>query len=177
MYGAVYLAGNLLSSVLTNNAAALLTYPIAMEAVYQTGADRLKMAYIVMLSASDYMTSFGYQTNLMVYGPGGYSNMDFLKFGSIMQIILWLSSTAMVATTTSQTWYISWFFSSLAFVIVAAIRLTNGAIFNLRRKTSSATETETPATSSKHGSSWHFNFPNRTAEENDSIEENGSIHC
>ena len=90
MYGSVYLAGNLLSSVLTNNAAALLTFPIAMEAVDQTGADRLKMAFIVMLSASDYMTSFGYQTNLMVYGPGGYSNSDFLKFGTIMQIILWV---------------------------------------------------------------------------------------
>ena len=160
MYGSVYLAGNLLSSVLTNNAAALLTYPIAMEAVDQTGADRLKMAFIVMLSASDYMTSFGYQTNLMVYGPGGYSNLDFLKFGTIMQIILWVSSTAMVATTTSETWYISWFFSVLGFVVVAAIRLTNGAIFNVLRK-KPADGADTAAASSNIGSSWHFHFPSR----------------
>ena len=58
------------SSALTNNAAALLMmYPTAMEdAVDQTGADRLELAFIGMLSASDFMTSFGYQTNLMVYG-------------------------------------------------------------------------------------------------------------
>jgi di/tricarboxylate transporter len=60
VYGAVYLATSLLSSILTNNASAALMYPIAMEAVDQTGTDRLKMAYMVMLAANDYMTSFGY---------------------------------------------------------------------------------------------------------------------
>jgi di/tricarboxylate transporter len=91
------LGTSLLSSILTNNAAAALMYPIAMDAVDQTGTDRLKMAIIVMLASSDYMTSFGYQTNLMVYAPGGYKNIDFLKFGGPMQFLLWITSVALVA--------------------------------------------------------------------------------
>jgi hypothetical protein len=65
---------------------------------------------ILMLSASDYITSFGYQTNLMVYGPGEYANVDFFKFGSIMQILLWLSTTAMVSTLSidNPKWVVSW---------------------------------------------------------------------
>jgi K+/H+ antiporter YhaU regulatory subunit KhtT len=125
VYGAVFLGTSLLSSILTNNAAAALMYPIAMQTVDQTGTDRLRMAIILMLASSDYMTSFGYQTNLMVYAPGGYKNIDFLKFGGPLQLILWLSGVAIVAT--GSTWYISWIISGLLFVVVAAVRLTNGA--------------------------------------------------
>ena len=116
---------SLLSSILTNNAAAALMYPIAMDAVDQTGVDRLRMAIILMLASSDYMTSFGYQTNLMVYAPGGYRNLDFLKFGGPLQVILWLSGVAVVST--GDTWYVSWIITALLFVGVAAVRLTNGA--------------------------------------------------
>jgi hypothetical protein len=138
-----------MSSVLTNNAAATLMYPIAMAAVDQTGADRVKMSFILMLAASDYITSFGYQTNLMVFGPGGYSNMDFMRFGAPMQILLWVSSTAMVSTDKSR-WMVSWGFCAIGFFVVAAIRLTNGAF--LQRKK----DGKTPA-AVKDGSSWHFN--------------------
>lgn len=131
----MYLASNLLSSVLTNNAAAVVTYPIAMAAVDQTGADRLKMSFILMLSASDYMTSFGYQTNLMVYVPGGYSNMDYMKFGAPMQVILWLSSTALISAN-EDNWYISWFITGAGFVVVAALRLTNGELMRRKKITS-----------------------------------------
>ena len=123
---------SLLSSILTNNAAAALMYPIAMQAVDQTATDRLKMSIIVMLASSDYMTSFGYQTNLMVYAPGGYKNIDFLKFGGPMQILLWLTSVALVSTTAP--WYLSWIICILLFVVVAAIRLTNGALSQRRNK-------------------------------------------
>jgi len=126
VYGSVYFAGNLLSAILTNNAAATLMFPIAMDAVDQTGCDRLKMAVILMLSASDYITSFGYQTNLMVYGPGEYANLDFLKFGAPMQIILWITSTAFVSLFSSDDlkWLISWFACFLVFLVVAVLRLT-----------------------------------------------------
>jgi di/tricarboxylate transporter len=128
VYGAVYLAGNLLSSILTNNAAATLMFPIAMGSVDQTGTDRLKMCYILMLSSSCFNTSFGYQTNLMVYGPGEYSNMDYLKFGTPLTILLWLSSTAMVATFSvdDPKWIISWIICGAGFVVVAGFRLTGG---------------------------------------------------
>jgi len=128
IYGAVYLAGNLLSAILTNNAAATLMFPIAMGTVDQTGVDRLKMCYILMLSSSDYITSFGYQTNLMVYGPGEYRNVDYFKFGAPLQLALWLSSTAMVATLSvdDPKWVISWVICAGGLAVVAVFRFTGG---------------------------------------------------
>ena len=128
IYGAVYLAGNLLSAILTNNAAATLMFPIAMGTVDQTGVDRLKMCYILMLSSSDYITSFGYQTNLMVYGPGEYRNVDYFKFGAPLQVALWLSSTAMVATLSvdDPKWVISWFICGGGLAVVALFRFAGG---------------------------------------------------
>ena len=138
-----------MSAVLTNNAAAALMYPIAMNAVDKTGTDRLKMAMILMLSASDYITSFGYQTNLMVYGPGGYRNVDFMKFGAPMQILLWLSSTAMVSAV-GDNWIVSWLICALGLFVIAAIRLTNGTILQkIRNKKGGA---EVPAV----GGAWQF---------------------
>jgi di/tricarboxylate transporter len=126
------LAANLLSAVLTNNAAAILMYKIAMNTVDQSpGLDRKKMALVLMLAASDYMTSFGYQTNLMVYGPGGYSNFDFMKFGAPMQLLLWLTTTAMVAAPDDMV-YIWWIMSVLGLVAASAMRLVGGEIM-LRR--------------------------------------------
>jgi hypothetical protein len=106
-------------------------YPIAMDVVNQSGVDRKKMAMALMLAASDYMTSFGYQTNLMVYGPGGYSNMDFVKFGGPMQVILWLSTTAMLSAS-DEVWLVFWFISVLGLVVVVVLRLIGGEIM-LRR--------------------------------------------
>jgi hypothetical protein len=123
------LAVNLLSSILTNNAAAVLTFPIAMEAVDQTGTDRLKMSFIIMLAASDYITSFGYQANLMVYGAGEYSNMDYLRFGAPMQILLWLASTAMVSTSSVDSWLVSWTVCFTGFFVVVFLRLMGGSAY------------------------------------------------
>lgn len=165
---------NLLSSVLTNNAAAVLALPIAMEAVDQTGTDRLKMAFIIMLSASDYITSFGYQTNLMVYGPGEYSNLDFFRFGAPMQVLLWLSSTALVSTNNPDTWYISWIVCLIGFFVVAFLRLFNASFkqwvhARFGKKTMTSTMIDevpksTPAleepTKSNVNNSWHFRRSN-----------------
>lgn len=62
MIAAVYFATFLLSAVVTNNAAAALLFPIALDAAAQTGVDEKKMAYTLMLGASaSFMTPFGYQ--------------------------------------------------------------------------------------------------------------------
>ena len=72
LFGAVYFATALISSFVTNNAAATLMFPIAIGAADTAGVDLKMMSYCIMLGASDFSTPFGYQTNLMVYGPGGY---------------------------------------------------------------------------------------------------------
>merc|ERR1712232_1272875 len=88
---AVYFATFLISSIVTNNAAAALMFPIANDAAIQTGVDPIKMSYCLMLGASaSFMSPFGYQTNMMVYGPGGYKYNDFLLIGTPMQIVLWV---------------------------------------------------------------------------------------
>ena len=73
LLGAVYFATFLISNVVTNNAAAALLFPIAMDAAEQTGVDRKIMSFCLMLGASaSFMSPFGYTTNLLIYGPGGY---------------------------------------------------------------------------------------------------------
>jgi hypothetical protein len=140
-------------------------FPIAMSTVDQTGADRLKMCYILMLSASDYITSFGYQTNLMVYGPGEYRNVDFFKFGAPMQILLWLSSTAMVATlsVTDPKWVISWIVSAIGLAVVAFFRLSGGW-FRLKRNKKDEEDAGAGAGAGlmKRGTSWQSETMNQS---------------
>lgn len=61
LLGAVYLGTTLISLLVTNNAAAALMFPIAMDAAEKTGTDKLIMCYTLMLGASDYASPFGYQ--------------------------------------------------------------------------------------------------------------------
>ncbi|ABP00509.1 DASS family transporter: sodium ion/sulfate, partial [Ostreococcus lucimarinus CCE9901] len=90
---AVYLATFLISNIVTNNAAAALMLPIAASAAESENIALEKMAFLLMLAASaSFMSPFGYQTNLMVYGPGGYVFADFIKFGFPMQITLLIVS-------------------------------------------------------------------------------------
>ena len=100
-----------------------------MKAADQTGANRRLMSFILMMGASDFMTPFGYTTNLMVYGPGGYTAKDFLWMGGPLQIVLWITSTAVVSAKGSAfPWWASWIVTSVLFIIVSTARLTNGAI-------------------------------------------------
>lgn len=87
--GGVYLAVMLLTEMITNNAAAALLFPVAMSAAEAAGIEVKPMCYIVMFAASaSFMTPIGYQTNLMVFGPGGYRFGDFIRFGAPMQVLL-----------------------------------------------------------------------------------------
>ena len=108
---------------MTNNAAAALIFPIAMDAAEQTGTDVTLMSYCIMLAASaSFMSPFGYQTNLMVYGPGGYKYKDFLWIGTPMQIVLWLISVALLSYSLLP-WYASWIIIFAIFLIVAVLRI------------------------------------------------------
>ena len=92
----VYLATAFLTNFVSNNAAAALMFPIAMSAADHVGLSLTGMCYLLMLAASAaFATPIGYQTNLMVYGPGKYRFGDFLRVGVPMQLLLGAASIAL----------------------------------------------------------------------------------
>jgi di/tricarboxylate transporter len=79
---AIYLLTNLLTELITNNAAAVLMLPISMATASTLGAPPIAFGLIVAIAASaSFLTPIGYQTNLMVMGPGGYRFSDYAKVG------------------------------------------------------------------------------------------------
>jgi di/tricarboxylate transporter len=83
-----YLATTLLTEVVTNNATAVLMFPIVMAATEAAGANPMPFVITIMMGASaSFATPIGYQTNLMVYGPGGYRFGDFLRFGAPLNLL------------------------------------------------------------------------------------------
>lgn len=90
---AVYGIGSLLTEVITNNAVAVILFPIVTALADQLGVDAKPLLLALMFSASaSFATPLGYQTNLMVYGPGGYRFTDFLKFGLPMNILVGIAT-------------------------------------------------------------------------------------
>lgn len=84
-----YLATSLLTSVISNNAAVVLMIPVAASAAQSIGANAFAFVLAVTFAASTaFMTPMGYQTNLFVYGPGGYRFSDFLRVGAPLQLLL-----------------------------------------------------------------------------------------
>ncbi len=86
---AVYVSTMLLTEVISNNAAAALVFPVAFAAAVQLDVDPRPFSIAVAVAASlSLATPLGYQTNLMVYGPGGYRFTDFLRLGAPLQLAL-----------------------------------------------------------------------------------------
>ncbi|WP_088033126.1 SLC13 family permease [Evansella clarkii] len=84
----LYLVTNLFTEVITNNAAVVIMFPIALASASLTGADPLPFLVTITIAASaSFSTPIGYQTNLIVYGPGGYRFTDYLKTGIALNII------------------------------------------------------------------------------------------
>ncbi|WP_346921758.1 SLC13 family permease [Glutamicibacter creatinolyticus] len=85
---AVFFLTVVCTEMLTNNAAAVLVFPIAMEVADQIGANFMPFAVAVMIAASaSFIIPIGYQTNLMVMGPGGYRLQDFVRIGLPMTLL------------------------------------------------------------------------------------------
>lgn len=94
---AVYLLGLILTEFLSNNAVAVIFTPIAIELAHQLGVDPRPFVVAVMFSATlAFGTPVGYQTNMMVYGPGGYRFLDFTRIGIPMNLITWLVCSALI---------------------------------------------------------------------------------
>ena len=85
----IYLVTLIVTELITNNAAAALMFPFAMAAANQLGVSYLPFAIAVMMGASNgFATPIGYQTNLMVYGPGGYRFTDYIKVGVPLDVLV-----------------------------------------------------------------------------------------
>ncbi len=84
-----YITVSLLTETITNNAAALISLPIVLDMTEKAGLNNEPFIFAIMMAASaSFATPLGYQTNLMVYGPGGYRFNDFLKVGIPMNLFV-----------------------------------------------------------------------------------------
>ncbi|EMA43639.1 SLC13 family permease [Halococcus saccharolyticus] len=93
-----YLVTGLLTSVISNNASVVLMIPVAANAAQSIGANAFAFVLAVTFAASTaFMTPVGYQTNLFVYGPGGYKFSDFLRVGAPLQLLLSVVSVLGIA--------------------------------------------------------------------------------
>jgi di/tricarboxylate transporter len=93
----VFLATALLTSLATNNVAAVLIFPIALQAAADVGTDPVPFVITLMVGASaSFATPFGYQTNLMVLNVGGYRFADFLRTGLPLTLLVGLVTITVV---------------------------------------------------------------------------------
>ena len=93
----VYFLGVVLTEFLSNNAVAVVYTPIAMELATSMGLDPRPFAVAVMFSATlAFATPVGYQTNMMVYGPGGYRFSDYMKIGIPLNFITGILASFMI---------------------------------------------------------------------------------
>jgi len=94
----VYLVTALLTNIISNNASVVLMVPVAYEAALQLGVNPFSFILAVTFAASTaFMTPVGYQTNLFVYGPGGYRFTDYIKVGTPLQLIFTVVTTLGIA--------------------------------------------------------------------------------
>ncbi|MBL1209309.1 SLC13 family permease [Geminocystis sp. GBBB08] len=92
-----YFATSMLTEVLSNNAAVVLMIPIAVKIAESIGYDALSFMYVVTFAASNsYLAPIGYQTNTMIYAPGGYKFLDYTRIGLPLTITLTLITPLLV---------------------------------------------------------------------------------
>jgi len=97
MLSLVYLVTIILTEMTSNAATAIIMTPIAISAAQQMGLDPRTFVFAVCFAASaSFITPIGYQTNLMVYGPGGYKFTDYVRVGLPLAIVLWCIATWLI---------------------------------------------------------------------------------
>lgn len=95
---AIFLVTTLVTEAINNNAAAALIFPVAMASAARLGSDPKPFAVAVAVAASvSFATTIGYQTNLMVSGPGRYRAVDFMRAGIPVKFIYALVAIPLIA--------------------------------------------------------------------------------
>ncbi|PKR77798.1 SLC13 family permease [Halalkalibacillus sediminis] len=98
----VYFLTNIFTEMITNVAAAVLMLPIGLEMANQLNVDPMGFAVTIAIAASaSFITPIGYQTNLIVYGPGEYKFLDYFKVGFPLSIIVMVVTTLIIY----QVWF------------------------------------------------------------------------
>jgi di/tricarboxylate transporter len=94
---AVYGLASVLTELVSNNAVAVILTPIAIGLASSLGVDPRPLVVAVMFGASaSFATPIGYQTNTLVYGPGGYKFTDFLRIGVPLNLLMMVVMSAMI---------------------------------------------------------------------------------
>ncbi len=95
----IFVLTNSFTMVITNNAAAIIALPIVLEIVSVTNYDARPFILITAIAASaSFLSPYGYQTNTMIYGAGGYRFRDFIHFGYPLTLIMMLVSSVTAYT-------------------------------------------------------------------------------
>ncbi len=93
----VFLLTTILTEIVSNNAVAVIMTPIAISLAAALGIDARPLVVAVMIAAScAFATPIGYQTNTLVYGPGGYRFTDFMKIGIPLNLSMSLLASAVI---------------------------------------------------------------------------------
>jgi di/tricarboxylate transporter len=88
----------ILAGLVTTKASAALMFPIAASAAEAQGIGLVPISYMIMIAAATaFGTPIGFQTNLMVYGPGGYKYVDFLRLGLPLQALVGISTVTIIS--------------------------------------------------------------------------------
>lgn len=94
---AVYVLTSFLTEIVSNNAVAVICTPVVISLAATLGVDPRPLVMVVMIGASaSFATPIGYQTNTLVYGPGGYRFSDFIRFGVPLNVVCAIVTTIAV---------------------------------------------------------------------------------
>lgn len=93
----LYFITSIYTEIITNNAAAAIIFPIALSTASHMHLDPKPFMITIAIAASaSFATPIGYQTNMMVYNPGGYKFKDFIKIGIIMNILVGVATSLLI---------------------------------------------------------------------------------